>query len=129
LIGLAKRLEEVWLPGESQPMILPRSSESLYLLQRVRDEAHRFAITYHRQKRSRTMVESELSTIPGLGPARRKALLKQFSSLKQIREASPEQIAALPGFGLELARRVIESLNNAETPEPAINMATGEVLT
>ena len=87
LVGLAKRLEEVWLPEDDHPMILPRTSEALYLLQRVRDEAHRFAITFHRQKRSKSMTESELAGIAGLGPARRKALLKQFSSLKKLRPA------------------------------------------
>jgi excinuclease ABC subunit C len=82
LVGLAKRLEEVWLPGEDHPIILPRSSEALYLLQRVRDEAHRFAITFHRQKRSKSMTASELTGIAGLGPARRKALLARFGSLR-----------------------------------------------
>ena len=129
LVGLAKRLEEVWVPGEEFPTILPRTSEALYLLQRVRDEAHRFAITFHRQKRSKAMVESELAEIPGLGPARRKALLAQFSSLKRIREASIEEIAAVPGFGPDLARRVSHALNEVPPDrEPAVNMTTGEVI-
>jgi excinuclease ABC subunit C len=128
LIGLAKRLEEVWLPGEEHPLILPRASESLYLLQRVRDEAHRFAITYHRQKRSKTMVESVLGDIAGLGPARRKALLKEFSSLKRLRSASVDDIAALPGFGTDLAQRIVDALAADEPAAPAVNMATGEVL-
>jgi excinuclease ABC subunit C len=129
LVGLAKRLEEVWVPGEEYPVILPRTSEALYLLQRVRDEAHRFAITFHRQKRSKAMVESELAEIPGLGPARRKALLARFTSLKGIREASLEEIGAVPGFGADLAQRVAQALaiRNDER-EPAVNMATGEVL-
>ncbi len=127
LVGLAKRLEEVWLPDEDHPVILPRSSEALYLLQRVRDEAHRFAITFHRQKRSKSMTESQLTGIAGLGPARRKALLKQFSSLKRLRAASVAEIAAVPGFGPELAKRVHEQLAAAET-EPAVNMTTGEVV-
>jgi excinuclease ABC subunit C len=128
LIGLAKRLEEVWLPDEDNPMILPRTSEALYLLQRVRDEAHRFAITFHRQKRSKSMTESQLSGIAGLGPARRKALLKQFSSLKRLRAASVDEIAAVSGFGPELARRVHDQLAASGEPEPAINMTTGEVV-
>jgi excinuclease ABC subunit C len=114
LVGLAKRLEEVWVPGEEFPLILPRTSEALYLMQRVRDEAHRFAITFHRQKRSKAMVESELADIPGLGPARRKALLAQFSSLKRLRAATVEEIAAVPGFGADLAARVAESLRIGE---------------
>jgi excinuclease ABC subunit C len=130
LIGLAKRLEEVWVPGEQFPLILPRTSEALYLLQRVRDEAHRFAITFHRQKRSKAMVESELAEIPGLGPARRKALIATFSSLKGIRAASVEDIAKVAGFGPELAQRVSATLAaTAEQAEPAIDMQTGEVLT
>jgi excinuclease ABC subunit C len=129
LVGLAKRLEEVWVPDEDYPVILPRTSEALYLLQRVRDEAHRFAITFHRQKRSKSMTESELVGIAGLGPARRKALLAKFNSLKQLRQASADEIAAVPGFGPELAQRVAEALvESAAQREPAVNMATGEVL-
>jgi excinuclease ABC subunit C len=129
LVGLAKRLEEVWVPGEDYPLILPRASEALYLLQRVRDEAHRFAITFHRQKRSKSMIESELAEIPGLGPARRKALLSTFSSLKKLREASVDEIAAVPGFGPDLAHRVAEALQiGNDQREPAVNMTTGEVL-
>jgi excinuclease ABC subunit C len=128
LVGLAKRLEEVWLPEEDHPVILPRTSEALYLLQRVRDEAHRFAITFHRQKRSKSMTESQLAGIAGLGPARRKALLKQFSSLKRLRAATVDEIAAVPGFGPELAKRVHDQLAGAPEPEPAVNMTTGEVL-
>jgi excinuclease ABC subunit C len=129
LVGLAKRLEEVWVPGEDYPLILPRTSEALYLLQRVRDEAHRFAITFHRQKRSKSMIESELVEIPGLGPARRKALLSTFTSLKKLREASVDEIAAVPGFGPDLAHRVAEALQiGNDQREPAVNMTTGEVL-
>ncbi|MFL6162420.1 MAG: excinuclease ABC subunit UvrC [Jatrophihabitantaceae bacterium] len=128
LVGLAKRLEEVWLPEEDHPVILPRTSEALYLLQRVRDEAHRFAITFHRQKRSKSMTESQLAGIAGLGPARRKALLKQFSSVKRLRTASVDEIAAVPGFGPELAKRVRDQLAGAAEPEPAVNMTTGEVV-
>jgi excinuclease ABC subunit C len=129
LVGLAKRLEEVWVPDEEYPVILPRTSEALYLLQRVRDEAHRFAITFHRQKRSKAMVESELAEIPGLGPARRKALLAEFNSLKRLRAASIDEIAAVPGLGPDLAKRVSEALaiGNSER-EPAMNMSTGEIV-
>jgi excinuclease ABC subunit C len=130
LVGLAKRLEEVWVPDSAYPVILPRASESLYLLQRVRDEAHRFAITFHRQKRSKSMLESELGEIPGLGPARRKALLAQFSSLKKLRAASAVEIAQVPGFGPDLAARVAEALEvRDDDAQPAVNMTTGEVLT
>jgi excinuclease ABC subunit C len=108
--GLAKRLEEVWLPGEDAPVILPRSSEGLYLLQRVRDEAHRFAITYHRAKRTAAQRVSELDQLPGLGPARRAALLRHFGSVRRLRQASPEQIAEVDGFGPKLAEAVATAL-------------------
>ncbi|OZM78239.1 excinuclease ABC subunit UvrC [Pseudonocardia sp. MH-G8] len=109
--GLAKRLEEVWLPAEPDPVILSRTSEGLYLLQRVRDEAHRFAITYHRQRRSQSMIVSELDAVPGLGPARRAALLKHFGSVRKLKAADAEEIAALPGFGPRTAAAVITALH------------------
>ena len=108
--GLAKRLEEVWIPGEEYPVILPRSSEGLYLLQRVRDEAHRFAIAYHRAKRGKAATTSALDDVPGLGPARRKALLKQFGSVRKLRSASIEEIAAVPGIGTRLAATISAAL-------------------
>ena len=108
--GLAKRLEEVWLPGEEYPVILPRSSEGLYLLQRVRDEAHRFAIAYHRQKRSKAATTSALDDVPGLGPARRKTLLKHFGSVRKLSAASIEEIAAVPGIGSRLAATISAAL-------------------
>ena len=104
--GLAKRLEEVWLPGEEYPVILPRSSEGLYLLQRVRDEAHRFAIAYHRAKRGKAATASALDDVPGLGPARRKALVKHFGSVRKLSAASVEEIAAVPGIGPRLAATI-----------------------
>jgi excinuclease ABC subunit C len=110
--GLAKRLEEVWLPGEDSPVILPRTSEGLYLLQRVRDEAHRFAITYHRAKRGAAQTVSELDNLPGLGPARRKALLKHFGSVRKLRAASSTQIEEVEGFGPRLAEAVAEALRH-----------------
>jgi excinuclease ABC subunit C len=119
LCGLAKRLEEVWLPGDPDPVILSRTSEALYLLQRARDEAHRFAITYHRQRRSQGMVASELDGVPGLGPARRQALLKHFGSMKRIRAAEVDEIAGLPGFGRRTAEAVVAALH----PEPATDGA------
>jgi excinuclease ABC subunit C len=115
--GLAKRLEEVWLPGEPDPVILSRTSEGLYLLQRVRDEAHRFAITYHRQRRSQSMVASELDSVPGLGPARRAALLKHFGSLRKIKAAGVDEIAALPGFGPRTAAAVLDALHGERPVE------------
>jgi excinuclease ABC subunit C len=108
--GLAKRLEEVWLPGEDSPVILPRTSEGLYLLQRVRDEAHRFAITYHRAKRGAAQTVSELDGLPGLGPARRTALLKHFGSVRKLRAASADEIAEVDGFGPRLAQAVAAAL-------------------
>jgi len=108
--GLAKRLEEVWLPGEDGPVIMPRSSEGLYLLQRVRDEAHRFAITYHRAKRTAAQTESELDAIPGLGPARRAALLRHFGSVRRLCQATAEQITELEGFGPRLAEMIVAAL-------------------
>ena len=111
--GLAKRLEEVWLPGEEYPVILSRTSEGLYLLQRVRDEAHRFAITYHRAKRGKAVTVSALDSVPGLGPARRAALLKKFGSVKALSAASPEEIAAVPGIGPKLAETVTGALRRA----------------
>ncbi len=113
--GLAKRLEEVWLPGEDSPVIMPRTSEGLYLLQRVRDEAHRFAITYHRAKRSAAQTVSELDQVPGLGPARRAALLKHFGSVRRLRQATPEQIAEVPGLGPRLAEVIASALGGQDT--------------
>jgi excinuclease ABC subunit C len=112
--GLAKRLEEVWLPGEDSPVILPRTSEGLYLLQRVRDEAHRFAITYHRKKRSTALTASELDAVPGLGPARRATLLRHFGSVRRISGATVAEIAALPGLGPALATAVLGALRAGE---------------
>jgi excinuclease ABC subunit C len=117
VIGLAKRLEEVWLPAEPEPAILPRASEALYLLQRVRDEAHRFAIAYHRQRRSKRMTESALDGIPGLGQTRKSALLKHFGSLKRLREASIEEISGAPGIGAQTAQAVHEALTGAKGSE------------
>ena len=110
LCGLAKRLEEVWLPGEEYPLILPRGSEGLYLMQRVRDEAHRFAIKHHRARRSKGMTVSVLDDVPGLGPARRAALLEHFGSLAKLRAASVEELAAVRGMGTRTALAVHEAL-------------------
>ncbi|OLT26219.1 excinuclease ABC subunit C [Kytococcus sp. CUA-901] len=127
VVGLAKRLEEVWVPGDDFPLVLPRSSDALFLLQRLRDEAHRFAITFHRQRRSKAMTASELDTVPGLGPARRRALLEAFGTVRAIRAATPEELAAVPGIGPGLARTVQEHLSGS-TATPAVNVTTGEVL-
>ena len=112
VIGLAKRLEEVWVPAEPDPVILPRNSEGLYLLQRVRDEAHRFAISYHRSKRSKRMTASALDTVPGLGETRRKALVTHFGSVARIRQASVEEITAVPGIGTTTAAAVLAALGS-----------------
>jgi excinuclease ABC subunit C len=114
--GLAKRLEEVWLPGEDAPVILSRTSEGLYLLQRVRDEAHRFAITYHRAKRSKALTASELDGVPGLGPARRATLLRHFGSVRKLAAASAEEIAGLPGIGPSVAGAVVTALRPGSAP-------------
>jgi len=110
--GLAKRMEEVWLPDDPDPVILPRTSEALYLLQRVRDEAHRFAITYHRQKRSAGMLVSMLDDVPGLGDTRRKALMKEFGSLKRLRAASVEELTRVPGIGKRTAEAVLAAITD-----------------
>jgi excinuclease ABC subunit C len=132
LVGLAKRLEEVWLPGEQDPVLLPRTSEGLYLLQRVRDEAHRFAIAYHRHKRSKSMVESALDGVPGLGATRRKALLRHFGSLKRLRAASVDEVMEVPGIGRRTAEAVLSALTegSGSAPEavPAFDPVTGEVV-
>jgi excinuclease ABC subunit C len=128
LCGLAKRLEEVWLPDRADPVILPRTSEALYLLQRVRDEAHRFAITYHRQKRSKGMIDSALDGIPGLGETRRKALLRKFGSVKRLRAATVEEIAEVPGLGRRTAEAVHTALAGAAAPASAVDPVTGEIL-
>ncbi|MEU7629467.1 excinuclease ABC subunit UvrC [Nocardia sp. NPDC049220] len=111
VIGLAKRLEEVWVPAESEPVIMPRNSEALYLLQRVRDEAHRFAITFHRSKRSRRMTASALDSVPGLGAARRTALVTHFGSVAKLKGATVEQITEVPGIGLATAKAVLAALH------------------
>lgn len=128
LCGLAKRLEEVWLPGEDEPVVLPRTSEGLYLLQRVRDEAHRFAIAYHRSKRSKAMTTSELDDVAGLGETRRKAVLRHFGSLKRLRAADVEEVMEVPGIGRRTAEAVVAALSGAPAPEADFDPATGEVL-
>ncbi len=124
--GLAKRLEEVWLPNRPDPVILARHSQGLYLLQRIRDEAHRFAIAHHRNRRAKRALRSELDDIAGLGPGRSKALLKRFGSVRAIRAASEQDIATVAGFGPKLAATVAEALNKP----PAVgglNLTTGEI--
>ena len=125
LCGLAKRLEEVWLPGSSDPLILPRSSEGLYLLQRIRDEAHRFAITFHRSRRSKTMLESILDEVPQLGQTRRSALLVRFGSVAAIRKASVQDIAATPGIGPKIAELI--GIHLAGIGREKVNVQTGEI--
>ena len=127
VVGLAKRLEEVWLPGDPDPVILPRTSEGLYLLQRIRDEAHRFAITYQRQKRGKRMIESLLDDVPGLGDIRRKAVMKQFGSLKRLKAATVDEIASVPGIGPSIAQAIFDTLA-AHNPTPGVNTTTGEII-
>ena len=126
LCGLAKRLEEVWIPGSKDPLILPRSSEGLYLLQRIRDEAHRFAITFHRSRRSKVMLESVLDQIPQLGSARRASLLERFGSVAAIKKATVEDIAATPGIGSKIASIIESHLSSIVSQR--INTETGEIV-
>ena len=127
--GLAKRLEEVWLPGDPDPVIMARSSEGLYLLQRIRDEAHRFAINHHRSRRSKTMVESVLDDVPGLGEVRRKSLIKHFGSMKKLRAASAAEIAEVPGIGPATADAIVNAVaqQGESRKTVSVNTATGEV--
>jgi len=127
LVGLAKRLEEVYLPHTSDPIIFPRHSEALYLFQRIRDEAHRFAITFHRSKRSKMMLESLLDEIPGLGEVRRKSLLDVFGSVTALRKANVFELAAVPGIGEKMAEMIISHLQISQRSEN-IDMETGEIL-
>jgi len=127
LCGLAKRLEEVWRPGESDPLILPRTSEGMYLLQRIRDEAHRFAITFHRSRRSKVMLESVLDEIPQMGQARRAALLGRFGSVAALRKATLVDLAMTPGIGEKIAEIIFTHLQR-EPSVGAVDMQTGEIL-
>lgn len=126
--GLAKRLEEVWLPDDDDPVILPRSSEGLYLLQRVRDEAHRFAITYQRTKRAKRFRAGPLDDVPGLGETRKQALIKHFGSMKRLRSATIDQICEVPGIGRKTAETIAAAFARAAPPAPAVNTATGEIM-
>ncbi len=126
LCGLAKRLEEVWLPEVKTPIIFPRHSEALYLFQRIRDEAHRFAITFHRSKRSKLMLESLLDEIPTLGTARISALLEHFGSVSAIRKANESQISQIPGIGEKIAKIIVDFLAQQSVPEN-VNTSTGEI--
>ena len=127
LCGLAKRLEEVWLPESKEPIIFPRHSEGLYLLQRIRDEAHRFAITFHRSKRSKVMLESLLDDIPKLGESRRAALLDKFGSVTAIRKATVTEISTVPGIGSNIAELIVAHLASESASNAQINMETGEI--
>jgi excinuclease ABC subunit C len=126
--GLAKRLEEVWLPDEDDPVVLPRTSEGLYLLQRVRDEAHRFAITYQRAKRTKRLRSSPLDDVAGLGETRKQALIKYFGSVKKLRSATIDQIQEVPGIGRKTAETIAVALAQAAPAAPAVNTATGEIM-
>jgi excinuclease ABC subunit C len=126
--GLAKRLEEVWLPGEDDPVVLPRTSEGLYLLQRIRDEAHRFAITYQRTKRAKRLRSGPLDDVPGLGETRKQALIKHFGSVKRLRAATLDQIQEVPGIGRKTAETIAVALARSAPAAPAVNTATGEII-
>jgi excinuclease ABC subunit C len=118
-VGLAKRLEEVYLPGQPETLVVPRGSEALFVLQHVRDEAHRFALDYHRRKRQRRAMASPLDDIPGVGPARKRALLRRFGSLARLARASEEEIAATPGVGPRLASQIAAAIRGRRSPERA----------
>ncbi len=118
-IGLAKRLEEVYFPDRPDPLRIPRGSEALFVLQHIRDEAHRFAVTYHRQKRARRALASPLDEVPGVGPARKKALLKRFGSLSRLARAGVGEIEQTPGIGPELAQTIHERLTSVTASQPA----------
>ncbi|WP_329169934.1 excinuclease ABC subunit UvrC [Streptomyces sp. NBC_01685] len=126
--GLAKRLEEVWVPDDDDPVVLPRSSEGLYLLQRIRDEAHRFAITYQRAKRAKRIRSSPLDDVPGLGETRKQALIKHFGSVKKLRQATIDEICEVPGIGRRTAESVAAAFATAAPAAPAVNTATGEII-
>jgi len=127
ICGLAKRLEEVWLPNSIEPVIFPRHSEALYLLQKLRDEAHRFAINFHRSKRSKVMLESLLDEVPGLGEIRRKSLLTHFGSVSALKAATIDELAVVPGIGKKMAKTIIDQINSQDLPLN-IDMQTGEIL-
>ena len=128
VIGLAKRMEEIWRPGASYPVILPRNSEALFMLQRVRDEAHRFAISLHRNRRSKAMVDSELDDVPGLGPVKKKALLAHFGSLKKVAQANVAELATVSGIGPVQAEAIWQFLSESNTQEMSVNTAPGEII-
>ena len=127
LCGLAKRLEEVWLPNNSEPIIFPRHSEALYLLQKIRDEAHRFAINFHRSKRSKVMLESLLDQISGLGEVRRKSLLTHFGSVTALKSATLSELSAVPGIGEKMAKTIIDQIKN-QAEHVGVDMQSGEIL-
>jgi excinuclease ABC subunit C len=127
LCGLAKRLEEVWLPNNSEPIIFPRHSEALYLLQKLRDEAHRFALNFHRSKRSKVMLESLLDEVAGLGEIRRKSLLTHFGSVTALKAATVDELAIVPGIGKKMAKTIFDQINSQDLPLN-IDMQTGEIL-
>lgn len=127
LVGLAKRLEEIWFPHQSYPVILPRHSEALYLVQRIRDEAHRFAITFHRSKRSRLMLESLLDEIPSLGEVRRLALLEHFGSIAALKKATIDELSAIPGIGPKSAENILRAISETES-RVSIDTSTGEII-
>jgi excinuclease ABC subunit C len=110
VVGLAKKHEDLFLPGQPQPVILPRDSQGLFLVQRIRDEAHRFGITFNRSLRSKTGIASTLDKVPGIGPRRRKALLQRFGDLETIKNASTEELAAVPGMNKNLAAAIKDYL-------------------
>lgn len=127
LCGLAKRLEEIWLPNNSEPIIFPRHSEALYLLQKIRDEAHRFAINFHRSKRSKVMLESLLDQISGLGEVRRKSLLAHFGSVTALKSATLLELSAVPGIGKKMAQIIIDQIKSQQE-QVSVDMQSGEIL-
>jgi excinuclease ABC subunit C len=115
-VGLAKRLEEVYVPDSPEPLRIARGSEALFVLQHIRDEAHRFAVRYHRERRAKRAIESPLDDVPGVGPARKRALMRRFGSLAKLRAATPDELAETPGIGPELAAAVAAHLAAPSSP-------------
>jgi excinuclease ABC subunit C len=128
VVGLAKRMEEIWRPGDKFPLVLSRNSEALFLLQRIRDEAHRFAITHHRERRSKSMVDSALDAIVGLGPVKKKALLAKFGSLKKIKSANSAELMEVAGIGPKQAAEILSKLVEIDSDDSGFNATTGEII-
>ena len=126
MIGLAKRNEEIFKPGFPDSIVLPRNSKGLQLIQRIRDEAHRFAITFHRSLRGKTVRASVLNQIPGIGPTRRRALIRHFGSTQRIKDATIEELLAAPSMNATAAEAVYVYFHSEDAPSPPAGEGWGE---